>query len=107
MDLGSTFSSVLIIAKDYEVSSSGKSKITYTVQLKQTVNPLAANREIQIKTSWSAVLALLTDFSLLSTFEGNKKSKDDRFINGLRLLLNKLPSIAKQKFIQESTIASS
>jgi hypothetical protein len=73
------------------------------VQLKQTVNPLAANLDIKLKTSWTVVKGLLKDFSLMSSLEGNSKSKDDRFLNGLKLLLNKLPNIARHKFIEETT----
>lgn len=73
------------------------------MQLKQTVNPLAANRDIKIKTTWPVVKGLLKDFSLISFLEDNHKTKDDRFLSGLKLLLIKLPSIARQKFIEEST----
>ena len=56
-----------------------------------------------MKTTWPIVKSLLKDFSLMSSLENNYKTKDDRFLNGLKLLLNKLPSIARQKFIEEST----
>lgn len=81
--------------KDYEIGLSGKSQIRYTVQLKQTVNPLAANRDIKLKTNWPTVKGLLKDFSLMSSLETNYRTKDDRFLSGLKLLLNKLPSIAR------------
>ena len=66
------------------------------------MNPLAANRDIKLKTNWKAVKGLLKEFSLIGLLNKHHKTKDDRFIDALKLLLSKLPSIARQKFIEES-----
>ncbi len=39
----------------------------------------------------------------MGSLEANHKTKDDKFLGGLKLLLIRLPSIARQKFIEEST----
>ena len=98
-DLGSSFSSVTIFAKDYAIGKKGKSQIIYTVQLKQMVNPLAANKDIRIQADWNDVKQLLLDFQLIDKLQDNPKSKDEKFLTGLKLLLVSLPTIARQKFI--------
>lgn len=59
------------------------------------VNPLAANKDLRIQASWSDVKQLLLEFQLIDKLQANQKSKDEKFIAGLKLLLASLPTIAR------------